>query len=71
MRIIEPKMIVGLGKVVGRSLINKNLSMDLMRDKVYIFLLSFKNYIWSEHFVTRTVIEKLAWEDFQFVRVHK
>ena len=35
--IIEPKMIVGLGKVVGRSLINKNLSMDILRNKVYSF----------------------------------
>ena len=31
--IIEPKIIVGLGKVVGKALINKNLSMDLMREK--------------------------------------
>ena len=28
-KIIKPKIIVGLGKVVGKALINKNLSMDL------------------------------------------
>ena len=36
--IIEPKIIVGLGKVVGNALINKNLSMNYMRDKVHNFL---------------------------------
>ena len=35
--IIEPKIIVGLGKVVGKALINKNLSIDLMREKVHSF----------------------------------
>ena len=42
--IIEPKIIVGLGVVV-ESLINKNLSMDLLRKKFIVFLLILENYI--------------------------
>ena len=67
--IIEPKMIVGLGKVVGRSLINKNLSMDLMRNKVH----SFSSYPLKITYSPNTLLreqslKKLAWEDFQFIR---
>ena len=67
--IIEPKMIVGLGKMVGRSLTNKNLSMDLMREKVY----SFSNYplkiTYSPNILLQEQsLKKLAWEDFQFIR---
>ena len=68
-KIIEPKMIVGLGKVVGRSLINKNLSMDLMRNKVH----SFSSYPLKITYGPNTLLreqslKKLAWEDFQFIR---
>ena len=67
--IIEPKMIVGLGKVVGRSLINKNLTMDFMRDKVH----SFSSYPLKITYCPSTLLreqslKKLAWEDFQFIR---
>ena len=67
--IIEPKIIVGLGKVVGKALINKNLSMDLMREKVY----SFSSYPLKITYSPNTLLreqslKKLAWEDFQFIR---
>ena len=67
--IIEPKMIVGLGKVVGRSLINKNLSMDLLRNKVHSFSsfplkITYSPDILLQH----QSLKKLAWEDFQFIR---
>ena len=67
--IIEPKIIVGLGKVVGKALINKNLSMDLMRDKVH----SFSSYPLKITYSPNTLLreqslKKLAWEDFQFIR---
>ena len=67
--IIEPKIIVGLGKVVGKALINKNLSMDLMRNKVH----SFSSYPLKITYSPNTLLreqslKKLAWEDFQFIR---
>ena len=67
--IIEPKIIVGLGKVVGKALINKNLSMDLMRNEVH----SFSSYPLKITYSPNTLLreqslKKLAWEDFQFIR---
>ena len=67
--IIKPKIIVGLGKVVGKALINKNLSMNLMREKVY----SFSSYPLKITYSPNTLLreqslKKLAWEDFQFIR---
>ena len=67
--IIEPKIIVGLGKVVGKALINKNLSIDLMREKVH----SFSSYPLKITYSPSTLLreqslKKLAWEDFQFIR---
>ena len=67
--IIEPKIIVGLGKVVGKSLINENLSMDIMRDEVY----GFSSYPLKITYCPNTLLreqslKKLAWEDFQFIR---
>ena len=67
--IIEPKMIVGLGKVVGRSLINKNLSMDLMRKDVHSFSSYPVKITYSPSALLREQsLKKLAWEDFQFIR---
>ena len=67
--IIEPKIIVGLGKAVGKALINKNLSIDLMREKVH----SFSSYPLKITYSPSTLLreqslKKLAWEDFQFIR---
>ena len=67
--IIEPKIIVGLGKVVGKALINENLSMDLMRDEVF----SFSSFPLKITYCPNTLLreqslKKLAWEDFQFIR---
>ena len=67
--IIEPKMIVGLGKVVGRSLINKNLSMDLLRNKVHSFSSYPVKITYNPSALLRDQsLKKLAWEDFQFIR---
>ena len=67
--IIEPKMIVGLGKVVGRSLINKNLSMDLLRNKVHSFSSYPLKITYSPDILLQyQSLKKLAWEDFQFIR---
>ena len=67
--IIKPKIIVGLGNVVGKALTNENLSMDLMRDKVH----NFYSYPLKITYCPNTLLreqslKKLAWEDFQFIR---
>ena len=67
--IIEPKMIVGLGMVVGRALINKNLSMDLLRNKVHSFSSYPLKITYSPDILLQDQsLKKLAWEDFQFIR---
>ncbi|OUV04470.1 MAG: hypothetical protein CBC40_04710 [bacterium TMED80] len=67
--IIEPKMIVGLGKVVGKSLTNKNLSMDLLRNKVHSFSSCPLKITYSpDTLLQYHSLKKLAWEDFQFIR---
>ena len=67
--IIKPKIIVGLGKVVGKALLNKNLSMDLMRDKVHSFSSYPVKITYSPSALLREQsLKKLAWEDFQFIR---
>ena len=67
--IIEPKMIVGLGKVVGRALIKKKLSMDLLRNKVHSFSSYPLKITYSPSALLREQsLKKLAWEDFQFIR---
>ena len=68
-QIIEPKIIVGLGKVVGKALINKNLTMDLMRDEIHSFFSYPLKITYSPNTLLREQsLKKLAWEDFQFIR---
>ena len=62
-------MIVGLGMVVGRALINKNLSMDLLRNKVHSFSSYPLKITYSPDILLQDQsLKKLAWEDFQFIR---
>ena len=67
--IIEPKIIVGLGKVVGKALINANLSVDQMRREVHSFYSYPLKITYSPNTLLREqTLKKLAWEDFQFIR---
>ncbi len=60
--IIEPKIIVGLGKVVGKALINENLSMDQMRRQVHIFSSYPLKITYSPNALLREQsLKKLAW----------
>ena len=67
--IIQPKMIVGLGKVVGRSLIKEKLSMDRLRNKIHSFSSYPLKITYSPDILLQyESLKKLAWEDFQFIR---
>ena len=67
--IIKPKIIVGLGKVVGKALTNENLSMNLMRGKFYSLFSYPLKITYSPNILLREQgLKKLAWEDFQFIR---
>ena len=67
--IIEPKIIVGLGVVVGKALLNENLSLDQMRGEVHNFFSYPLKITYSlDTLLREQELKKLAWEDFQFIR---
>ena len=67
--IIDPKIIVGLGKVVGKALTGENLSMDKMRSKNYSFSsIPLKITYSPSTLIREQSLKKLAWEDFKFIR---
>ena len=67
--IIEPKIVVGLGKVVGKALLNENLSMDQMRGEVHSFFSYNLKITFSPNtLLNEPALKKLAWEDFKFTR---
>ena len=68
-KIIEPKIIVGLGKVVGKALIEKNLPLENMRNKVHSFCSFPLKITYSPETLLREhSLKKFAWEDFQLIR---
>ena len=68
-KIIEPKIIISLGRVVGKALINENLSIDKMRSKVYTFCSYPLKITYSpDALIREKSLKKLAWEDFKFIR---
>ena len=68
-KIIRPKLILALGKIAGKSLTGKDLSLKEMRDSSY-------NYNGIPHKVTyhpaallrNQSLKKFAWEDFKWVK---
>ncbi|MFL3013385.1 MAG: uracil-DNA glycosylase [Candidatus Neomarinimicrobiota bacterium] len=67
--IIKPKMIVGLGKVVGRAFLNLDSNFKDMRKNVHYF----KSYplkitYCPEALLRDSSLKKYAWEDFKYIR---
>ena len=68
-KIIEPKIIISLGKVVGKALINEDLSMDRMRSKVHTFCSYPLKITYSpDALIREKSLKRLAWNDFKFIR---
>jgi len=67
--LIKPKIIVALGKVSGKSLLNKDLSLDEMRSNFHEFnSVPLKVTYHPVTLLNDYSLKKNAWEDFQFVR---
>ena len=67
--IIKPKIIVGLGKVVGKVFLNKDSKLEDMRKNIH----DFNSYPLKITYCPETLLydpslKKFAWEDFQFIR---
>ena len=67
--IIKPKIIVALGKVAGKSLLNKDLSLKELRSQFYEFNSIPLKVTYPPHpLLNEPAFKKNAWEDFQAVR---
>tara|TARA_B100001758_G_scaffold210866_1_gene193864 strand:- start:19 stop:687 length:669 start_codon:yes stop_codon:yes gene_type:complete len=67
--IIKPKIIVGLGKVVGKAFLNKDSKLEDMRNNIH----DFNSYPLKITYCLETLLrdpslKKYAWEDFKFIR---
>ena len=67
--IIKPKIIVGLGKVVGKAFLNADYKLENMRNSIH----DFNSYPLKITYCLETLLhdpslKKYAWEDFQFIR---
>ena len=67
--IIKPKIIVGLGKVVGKAFLNTDSKLEDMRNNIH----DFNSYPLKITYCLETLLldpslKKYAWEDFQFIR---
>jgi len=67
--IIKPKIIVGLGKVVGKTFLNTDSKLEDMRKNIH----DFNSYPLKITYCLETLLhnpslKKFAWEDFQFIR---
>ena len=67
--IIKPKIIVGLGKVVGKAFLNTDSNLEDMRNNIH----NFNSYpliitYCLETLLLESSLKKYAWEDFQFIR---
>ena len=69
LEIIKPKIIVGLGKVVGKVFLNTDSKLEDMRTNIYDFnSYPLKITYCPETLLRESSLKKYAWEDFQFIR---
>ena len=67
--IIKPKIIVGLGKVVGKAFLNTDSNLEDMRKNIHDFnSYPLKITYCPETLLHDSSLKKFAWEDFQFIR---
>ena len=68
-KIIQPKLILALGKVAGKSLIGKDLSLQNMRKKTYNYNgIPLRISYHPETLLRNQILKKLAWDDFKWVK---
>ena len=67
--IIKPKIIVGLGKIVGRAFLNTDSNLEDMRNNIHDFnSYPLKITYCPETLLHNPSLKKNAWEDFQIIR---
>ena len=68
-KIIKPKLIVALGKVAGKSLIGKDLSVEEMRDSTFDYNgIPLKITYHPEVLLRNQNLKRFAWDDFKWIK---
>ena len=68
-KIIQPKLILALGKVAGKSLIGRDMSLQEMRDKIFDYNgIPLRITYHPETLLKNQNLKKLAWDDFKWVK---
>ena len=67
--IIKPKLILALGKVAGKSLVEKEISLQKMRDTIFDYNgVPLKITYHPESLIKNQNLKKFAWDDFKWVK---
>jgi len=70
-KIIKPKLIVALGKVAGKSLIGKDISIEEMRDVTFDYYgIPLRITYHPEVLLSNQNLKRFAWDDFKWVKNH-
>tara|TARA_B100000035_G_scaffold2779_1_gene2409 strand:- start:98 stop:769 length:672 start_codon:yes stop_codon:yes gene_type:complete len=68
-KIIQPKLILALGKVVGKSLIKRDISLQQMRNKIFDYNgIPLRITYHPETLLRNQNLKKLVWDDFKWVK---
>ena len=68
-KIIQPKLILALGKVAGKSLIGSDLSLQEMRGRIFDYNgIPVRITYHPETLLRNQNLKKLAWDDFKWVK---
>ena len=68
-KIIQPKLILALGKVAGKSLIGREMSLQEMRGKIFDYNgIPLRITYHPETLLKNQILKKLAWDDFKWVK---
>jgi len=68
-KVIQPKLILALGKVAGKSLIGKDIPIREMRSKIFDYNgIPLKITYHPETLLRNQNLKRLAWDDFKWVK---
>ena len=68
-KIIQPKLILALGKVAGKSLVGRDMSLLEMRNKIFHYNgIPLRITYHPETLLRNQNLKKLAWDDFKWVK---
>ena len=68
-KIIQPKLILALGKVAGKSLIGRDIPLQEMRNKIFDYNgIPLRITYHPETLLRIQNLKKLAWDDFKWVK---